>query len=79
MNFQMRKKKAEIHKEIEVVERYLPKKIGPEETERAIEVVFASTTDRTFGVLMKQVLAQLGGGADGKMVSELIKKRIEAK
>ena len=72
-------KKAEIHKEIEVVERYLPKKIGPEETARAIEAVFASTTDRTFGVLMKQVLAQLGGGADGKMVSELIKKRIEAK
>lgn len=72
-------KKAEIHREIEVVERYLPKKIGPEETARAIETVFAATTDRTFGVLMKQVLAQLGSGADGKMVSELIKKRIDAK
>lgn len=72
-------KKAEIYSEIGVVERYLPKKIGPEETARAVEAVFAATTDRTFGVLMKQVLAQLGSGADGKMVSELIKKRIDAK
>ena len=72
-------KKAEIFAEIAIVEKYLPKKAGPEETARAIDAVLAATTDRTFGVVMKQVLAQLGGGADGKLVSELLKKRLESK
>lgn len=72
-------KKAEIHKEVAVVDRYLPKKSGPEETIAAIDAVFGATTDRTFGVVMKQVLAILGGRADGKLVSELLKKRLESK
>ncbi|NDE14749.1 hypothetical protein EBZ80_07460 [bacterium] len=72
-------KKAEIFAEIAIVEKYLPKKAGPEETARAIDAVLATTTERTFGVVMKQVLAHLGGGADGKLVSELLKKRLESK
>ncbi|MEY4632210.1 MAG: hypothetical protein RIQ81_2330 [Pseudomonadota bacterium] len=72
-------KKAEIHGEIAIVERYLPKKAGSDETMKAIDAVLAATTDRTFGVVMKQVLASLGSSADGKLVSELLKKRLDSK
>jgi uncharacterized protein YqeY len=72
-------KKSEILSEIAIVEKYLPKRAGPEETMRAIDAVLSSTPDRTFGVVMKQVLAQLGGSADGKLLSELLKKRLESK
>lgn len=62
--------------EIKIVEDYLPKKASAAEVEAAIKGVMASTPDREFGVLMKQVLAKLGGGADGKIVSELLRKAL---
>jgi uncharacterized protein YqeY len=72
-------KKAEIQAEIAIVEKYLPKKAGREETISAIDSVLTATSDRTFGVLMKQVLSALGSGADGKLVSELLKQRLDSK
>lgn len=72
-------KKSEIMNEVGIVEAYLPKKAGPAETQSAIDAVLAQTDDRTFGPLMKQVLARLGDGGDGKLVSELLKKTIDSK
>ena len=69
-------KRAPIRAEIKVVEDYLPKKAGEPETQAAIEKVLAGTADRTFGPLMKEVLVQLGSGADGKLVSQLLKQRL---
>ena len=57
-------KRDQIRAEIAIVEEYLPKK------------VLSSTTDRTFGPLMKQVLAKLGGSGDGRLVSEILKERL---
>ena len=61
---------------MKVVEDYLPKKAGEAETKAAIDQVLAGTEDRTFGPLMKEVLAKLGSGADGKLVSQLLKARL---
>ena len=69
-------KRDEIRGELKIVEDYLPKKAGPEEVGKAIDQVLAGTTDRTFGPLMKEVLAKLGGAADGKLVSQLLKQRL---
>jgi len=69
-------KKEEIKSEIVIVERYLPKKASVEDIGRAIDEVLASTTDRNFGGIMKQVMAKLGAAADGKTVGELIKGRL---
>ena len=62
--------------EIKIVEDYLPKKAGEADVARAIDAVLAGTADRTFGPLMKEVLAKLGGAADGKLVSQLLKQRL---
>jgi uncharacterized protein YqeY len=69
-------KRTQIQCEIAIVEHYLPKKAGTEEVKRAIDEVLSATTDRNFGPLMKEVLAKLGGGGDGKVVSQLLKEKL---
>ena len=68
--------RTKIEGEIKIVEAYLPKKAGPDEVAKAIEEVLASSADRQFGTLMKAVMARLGGAGDGKLVSELLKKKL---
>jgi len=62
--------------EIKVVEEYLPKKASEAETKAAVEKVLAASSDRNFGNLMKLVMAELKGGADGKLVSSLLKQKL---
>lgn len=69
-------RRDQIRSEIAIVEDYLPKKAGPEQTAKAIDEVLASATDRTFGPLMKEVLARLGGQGDGKLVSQMLKDKL---
>lgn len=69
-------KKAAIQGEMKVVEEYLPQKIGAPETSAAIAKVLASTTDRNFGAVMKLVMAELGSGGDGRLVSQLLKEKL---
>ena len=69
-------KRDAIRVEMAVVDAYLPKKAGADETRKAVDKVLAGTADRTFGPLMKSVLAELGGSADGKIVSQILKERL---
>lgn len=69
-------KREAIQAELGVVEEYLPKKASPAQIEGAIDEVMAAVPEREFGVLMKQVLVKLGSAADGKAVSEALRKRL---
>ncbi len=69
-------KKDALLAEIKVVDEYLPQKASPEQTSAAIAKVLTSTTDRNFGAVMKLVMAELGGGGDGKLVSQLLKEKL---
>lgn len=69
-------KRDAIRDELKIVEDYLPKKASPAEMEAVIDQVMQATSEREFGTLMKQVLAKLGGAADGKLVSEAIRKKL---
>ena len=69
-------KRVAIEGELKIVEEYMPKKAGPEQVQAAIAEVLKSTPDRTFGPLMKMVMTKIGAGADGKVVSELLKKSL---
>lgn len=63
--------------EIGVLEEYLPKQAGAEEIEAAVRAVAAelgATSMKQMGQVMKAALAKLGGAADGKVVSEIVKK-----
>jgi uncharacterized protein YqeY len=65
-----------IRSEIGIVEEYLPKRASAADVDRAIGDALAATTERNFGVLMKDVMVRLGAGADGKVVSQALKARL---
>src|SRR5215211_7209565 len=66
--------------EIGVLERYLPPPIDPDELERIVGDTIAelgATSAKDMGRVMKGVLANLAGRtADGKAVSDLVKRKL---
>jgi len=66
--------------ELAVVEAYLPPAIGADDLERILTEVIAetgATSPKDMGKVMKGVMARLAGAqVDGKMVSDLVKKRL---
>ncbi|MBK9948493.1 MAG: GatB/YqeY domain-containing protein [Nitrospira sp.] len=71
---------AKERQEIEIIESYLPKSLSPEELETLVTSVIADTGSRSIkdlGAVMKAVMARLGGQTvDGKLVSELVKRKL---
>lgn len=66
-------------KEGAFLQAYLPQPLSPEELERLVDAAIAQTgakSPKEMGQVMKHVLAQAQGRADGKVVSELVKKKL---
>lgn len=66
-----------VQAELKIISEYMPQKASSGDVAKAVDEVMAATPDRQFGPLMKQVMAKLGPGADGKMVSELLKQKLQ--
>ncbi len=62
-------------KELLVFGDYLPKELSESEIAAAVDEAMASGKN-DFGLVMKEVMSKLGGQADGKLVSELVRKKI---
>ncbi|MGH9408075.1 MAG: GatB/YqeY domain-containing protein [Vicinamibacterales bacterium] len=66
--------------EIRVLEHYAPPAVSPDELQRAVDAAIAETgasSPKDLGRVMKAVLAALAGRtADGKIVSELVRKKL---
>jgi len=62
-------------KEAEIILAYLPKEMERKEIEEMILKVVKKGGD--FGVVMKEVMKELKGKADGKLVAEIIKEKLE--
>ena len=69
--------------EIEVIEEYLPQAASREEIEKAVNEAIAETgaqTMREMGAVMRAAQARLAGrSADNRLVSEIVKTKLEAK
>ena len=68
--------------EIAVLEAYLPPPIDPAEIQRAVDEAVAETTatsSKDLGRVMKAVMVKLAGrGADGRVVNELVRRKLGA-
>ena len=66
--------------EIAVLEVYLPPPVGSADIERAVDEAIGetgATSPKDMGAVMKAVMARLAGAqVDGKVVSELVKRRL---
>ncbi len=65
-------------KEAEFIEQFLPAGLSEQEVEAIVSEVVGSLSDeeKNFGVVMKKVMEKTDGRADGKVVSELVKKQL---
>ena len=66
----------EIKAELDIVADYLPKKADAAQVAQVVAEVVNAASERSFGPLMKEVLTRLGGAADGKLVSQLLKDHL---
>ena len=66
-------------KELEILTSYLPPELGLEEIKKIIEEAIAITAAqdmKDMGKVMKEVTAKIVGRADGKLVSDLVRERL---
>jgi uncharacterized protein YqeY len=66
-------------RELAIIQEYLPKQLTEEEVGAVIEEVVAQTGGTgpsDFGKVMPMVMKQLRGRADGRLVQELVRKRL---
>jgi hypothetical protein len=68
-------------KEITILEAYLPKALSPAELGQHIEAAITETgakSPKDMGTVMKAVMARLAGQtADGKMISDLVRTKLQ--
>jgi len=59
---------------IVLMESYLPQQMSDEDLQKIVSEVAATASDKNFGMVMKQVMAQVQGKADGNRVSAMVKQ-----
>ena len=63
--------------ELLIVEAYLPRHMSIEEVVTEVDKVLAGLVDKSnAGLVMKAVMAELKGKADGKLISEVVKEKL---
>ena len=65
------------NKEMKVLEEYLPKQLSKEEIKEIVSKVIAkvgATSMKDMGIVMKEAKAEIGAGADGKTINEVVKE-----
>jgi uncharacterized protein len=66
--------------ELQIYEQYLPKAMDRAEVEKVVAAVMIemkATTVKDMGGVMKEVIARTGGAADNKVVSEIVRAKLQ--
>lgn len=64
--------------EMKILEKYLPQMLSEEEIEHLIEEIIQEKTEKPkLGDLISAVMKKAAGRADGRLVANLVKKKIE--
>lgn len=66
--------------ELGVIEKYLPTQMSLEDVTRHVEEAIkslAATTQKQMGAVIKEVMAKTGGLADGKVISDLVRSKLQ--
>lgn len=68
-----------VNQEIEIVERYLPKQLSPDEVKTAVQSIIdeLQATKSDFGTVMSKAMSQLKGQADGQLVNQTVKELLK--
>ncbi|MCB2225106.1 MAG: GatB/YqeY domain-containing protein [Desulfarculaceae bacterium] len=67
--------------ELAIIEAYLPAQLDEAAVAKALDEVFAEVQPqgmKDMGAVMKAAMAKLGGQADGKLVNQLVRQRLQS-
>lgn len=67
--------------ELAIIEEYLPQQMSAEQIAKVVDEVIAAmgaTSMKQMGAVIKEVQAKTAGSADNKIVSELVKSKLQA-
>lgn len=62
--------------ELNLIKSYLPQELSETEVKVIVDEVLKVATERNFGAVMKLVMAEIKGKADGKMVAKLVQEAL---
>ncbi|NUN70123.1 MAG: GatB/YqeY domain-containing protein [Bacteroidetes bacterium] len=62
--------------EITIVQEYLPKQMGAEESAAVIDRIIAAAGTKELSKVMPLVMKELKGKLDGKIINEIVKQKI---
>ena len=63
-------------KEIEIIKEYLPEQLSEEEIKKVVQEIilkFNFKSSKDIGLVMREIMPQLKGKADGKLVNKIVK------
>lgn len=63
-----------VQKEVDILKELLPAGLGEAEIEKIVRAKIETLEDKSFGSVMKAVMAELNGRADGGTVAQVVKK-----
>ncbi len=63
-------------KKLDVILAFLPKQLSAEEVEKEVQAIISSLPVKDTPSAMREVMAKLKGKADGKMLSDAVKKAL---
>jgi uncharacterized protein len=69
------------NEELQILKAYLPSELSQDEIKQIIEEIIIATGAqglKDMGRVMKEITAKIAGGADGKVVSELVKEKLSS-
>lgn len=65
-------------KELEMIEKFLPAKMGEDEVREVVKKVVSENEGADFGRVMGAAMGQLKGKADGSVVQKIVKEELGA-
>lgn len=75
-----REDRAEIEaKELEIIQSYMPAQLSEEELEKLVDAVIAevgASNIKDLGKVMKTIMPQVKGRADGKIVQQMVRNKL---
>lgn len=64
-------------RELAIIEAYLPTLMDQAQVEAVVQKVLATLPSKEFGQVMRAVMSELKGQADGKLISEVVKNSLQ--
>lgn len=63
-------------KEAEILKEFLPEQMGESELSDLVNKVIEESDSKDFGRIMGEIMKRVAGKADGRLISEIVRKRL---